>query len=37
MSHMRSCRFYRRPYAVWQIQTWRLCFERSEAIRIFGS
>jgi hypothetical protein len=34
---VRSCRWYRRPYGVWSIETWKLCFERDERSRIFGA
>lgn len=33
---MRLCRWYRRPYGPWSIETWMLSFERSERVRIFG-
>lgn len=34
---IRSCRWYRRPYGPWRIDTWKLCFDRSERIRVFGT
>lgn len=34
---VRSCRWYRRPYGPWRIDTWKLCFEQSEKVRIFGT
>jgi hypothetical protein len=32
---IRSVRWFRRPYGVWRIDTWKLCFERSERIRVW--